>query len=186
MCLRWARLVATAPPQRRSCWTVLCWACDSDAFMVGIPCPDRGISESTVTSASLSTFTSPPFTLRWSAAEGQLSSPASPLEITRRKPETVPLEGELGEIIERRRDAKAWQGKDGQGHFSEYVFHDQGQPIGDFRKAWATACCAAGVGKFVCPTCSADVNEKRECEALAGVLGNGCGAKSHSPERTRA
>jgi integrase len=69
-----------------------------------------------------------------------------------RKPESVPLEGELREIIERRRAAAVWQSKDGQGHFSEYVFHDEGRPVGDFRKAWATACCAAGIGKLVCPT----------------------------------
>jgi integrase len=68
-----------------------------------------------------------------------------------RKRETVPLEGELLEIIERRRAAAVWQDANGQDHFSEYVFHDQGQPIGDFRKAWKTACCAAGVGKLVYP-----------------------------------
>jgi integrase len=51
-----------------------------------------------------------------------------------RRPESVPLEGELLEIIERRRAAAVWQSKDGQGHFSEYVFHDRGQPVGDFRR----------------------------------------------------
>jgi hypothetical protein len=30
-------------------------------------------------------------------------------------------------------------------HVSEYVFHRQGHPVGDFRKAWATACIAAGL-----------------------------------------
>ena len=67
-----------------------------------------------------------------------------------RKPESVPLEGELGDIIERRRTA-VWQSQDGQGHICEYVFHHDGQPIGDFRKNWATACCASGMGKLVCP-----------------------------------
>ncbi len=80
-----------------------------------------------------------------------------------RKPESVPLEGELREIVERRRAAAVWQNKNGQGHFSEFVFHDQGQPVGDFRKAWATACCAAGVGKLVCPACHADVDERNKC-----------------------
>ena len=68
-----------------------------------------------------------------------------------RKPESVPLEGELQAIIERRRAAKSWESKDRVAHVSEYVFHDHGQPVGDFRKAWATACCAAGVGKMVWP-----------------------------------
>jgi integrase len=36
-----------------------------------------------------------------------------------RKPESAPLEGELREIIERRRAAAVWQGEDGQAHFSE-------------------------------------------------------------------
>ena len=80
-----------------------------------------------------------------------------------RKPESVPIEGELREIIDRRRAAAVWQSQDGQAHFSEYVFHDEGQPIGDFRKAWATACVAAGVGKFVCRSCNADVDAKRKC-----------------------
>ena len=30
-----------------------------------------------------------------------------------------------------------------------FVFHNDGQRIGDFRKAWATACTAAGVGKIL-------------------------------------
>lgn len=80
-----------------------------------------------------------------------------------RKPESVPLEGELRDIIERRRAAAVWQSKDGQGHFSEYVFHDHGQPVGDFRKAWATACCAAGVGKLVCSDCRGNVDENNKC-----------------------
>ena len=84
-----------------------------------------------------------------------------------RKPVTVPLEGELQELIERRRAAALWQDEDGKGHFSEYVFHHEGQPVGDFRKAWATACCAAGVGKLVCPTCQRDVDAERNCSKCA-------------------
>lgn len=80
-----------------------------------------------------------------------------------RKPETVPLDDELRDIIQRRRAAAVWQSKDGQGHFSEYVFHDKGVPVGDFRKAWASACCAAGVGKLVCPTCRGDVDAEHTC-----------------------
>jgi len=62
-----------------------------------------------------------------------------------RKAETVPLEGELREIIERRRAAAILQDKDGETRFVEHVFHRNGEPIGDFRKAWATALKAAGV-----------------------------------------
>ena len=84
-----------------------------------------------------------------------------------RKPESVPLEGELRDIIERRRAAAVWQSKAGQAHFSEYVFHNEERPVGDFRKAWATACCAAGMGKLVCRQCDADVDAKYKC--------SGCG-----------
>jgi len=80
-----------------------------------------------------------------------------------RKPESVPLEGELQEIIERRRAAAVWQTEDGETHFSEYVFHQNGHSIGDFRKAWARACCAAGVGKLVCRACEGDIDAARNC-----------------------
>lgn len=57
----------------------------------------------------------------------------------------VPLEGELHEIIARRWAVREYQGTDGNPAASAYVFHRSGRPIGDIRKAWATACKAAGV-----------------------------------------
>lgn len=33
------------------------------------------------------------------------------------------------------------------------VFHHDGEAIADFRKAWATACVVAGLGKFTCRAC---------------------------------
>lgn len=51
------------------------------------------------------------------------------------------LKGEILAIIER---AKAKRRLD-----LPYVFHHDGQPIGDFRKAWQTACVIAGLGQFV-------------------------------------
>ena len=62
-----------------------------------------------------------------------------------RKPESVPIEGELHDIVERRRAAQVWEDKEHNPHFSEYVFHLKGEPVGDFRKASATACKAAKV-----------------------------------------
>jgi integrase len=62
-----------------------------------------------------------------------------------RKPETMPLEGELQEIIERRRDAAVIKEENKEPRFAEFVFHHEGDPIGEFRKAWATACKAANV-----------------------------------------
>ena len=51
----------------------------------------------------------------------------------------VPLEGELWEIIERRCNARQNKQPDGTVGFSQHVFHREGKPIGDYRKAWASA-----------------------------------------------
>lgn len=72
----------------------------------------------------------------------------------------MPLEGELREIIDRRRGAAVIREKDKEPRFAEYVFHCKGEPVGDFRKAWASACVAAGLGKMVCPTCGSDGVER--------------------------
>jgi integrase len=81
-----------------------------------------------------------------------------------RKPETIPLQGDLQDIIERRRGAAILKGKEGSTRFAEYVFHQNGEPVGDFRKAWASACVAAGLGKMVCPKCGSESAE-RKCES---------------------
>jgi len=62
-----------------------------------------------------------------------------------RKPETMPLEGDLADIIERRRDAAVIKEENKPERFAEFVFHRNGLPVGDFRKAWGTACKAANV-----------------------------------------
>jgi len=48
----------------------------------------------------------------------------------------LPLRGELLEIIQRAHDKRRPD--------CRFVFHDKGEPIGDFRKAWKTACKNAG------------------------------------------
>ena len=58
----------------------------------------------------------------------------------------IVLEAELAEIIERRWAAREYQTPDGPA-LSQYVFHLDGRPVGDFRKAWASACKAAGFVK---------------------------------------
>lgn len=57
---------------------------------------------------------------------------------------TVTLEGELGEIVQRRRAARHVKTENGA-MLAAMVFHHGGEPIGDFRKAWATACKMANV-----------------------------------------
>jgi integrase len=49
----------------------------------------------------------------------------------------LPLRGELLEIIQRAHDRRRPD--------CPYVFHEAGEPIGDFRKAWKTACKKAGL-----------------------------------------
>jgi hypothetical protein len=49
------------------------------------------------------------------------------------------------------------------GRSAEFVFHHKGTPVGDFRKAWATAYVAAELGKMICPKCNAEGSE-RTCE----------------------
>jgi integrase len=45
-----------------------------------------------------------------------------------------------------------------------YVFtRDDGGPVRDFRKTWANACCAAGLGRLICGTCSKDFPEGKRC-----------------------
>jgi integrase len=56
----------------------------------------------------------------------------------------IPLEGDLKSLIERRWSAREWKDENGVTHVSPLVFHKGGNPLGDFRKAWATACRKAG------------------------------------------
>jgi integrase len=60
------------------------------------------------------------------------------------EPQTMPLVGELAEIIARRRAARAVTTKDSV-VLTDLIFHRDGLPIGDMRRAWKTACKLAGV-----------------------------------------
>jgi integrase len=78
---------------------------------------------------------------------------------------TIPIIGELDEIIERRKAARRIE-ESGTARMAEFVFHCEGEPIREFRKSWATACVAAGLGKMVCPDCGAKSADKEcaQCE----------------------
>ncbi|MGB6630735.1 MAG: tyrosine-type recombinase/integrase [Terriglobales bacterium] len=39
----------------------------------------------------------------------------------------------------------------------------ESRSVSDFRKTWANACTAAGVGKLLCPTCEEPVDTKKHC-----------------------
>ena len=60
----------------------------------------------------------------------------------------LPLEGELWDVIERRQEARRYETDSGPA-LSLYVFHENGSPLGDWRKRWARACVDAGVGQYI-------------------------------------
>lgn len=62
-------------------------------------------------------------------------------EISKNKDGRVlPIRGDLLEVIERARQQRVLS--------CPYVFHESGQPVGNFRKAWKTAAIAAGLGRI--------------------------------------
>jgi integrase len=79
------------------------------------------------------------------------------------KARSVAIEGELAEVIERRRAARQVKNNNSPVMLSVLIFHRDGEPVGDFRKAWATACVMAGLGKLVCPKCEGAVDADYKC-----------------------
>jgi integrase len=60
---------------------------------------------------------------------------------------TIPFEGELADLIERRKKARQFKVNDVT-MISPLIFHRDGEPIREFRKSWATACRLAGVRRL--------------------------------------
>jgi len=89
--------------------------------------------------------------LRWSDVDSDTirlrTEPAK-----NRKARSIPIAGAIAEVIERRRKAQTIETPQGP-RFSEYVFHFEGEPILEFRKTWATAAVASGLGRMHCPHC---------------------------------
>ena len=78
---------------------------------------------------------------------------------------TIPIEGDLIALMERRRTARQVRKEGSPTLLAGHLFHRDGEPIGDFRKAWATACVMAGLGRMVCPKCDGSVDAGYKCEA---------------------
>ena len=82
--------------------------------------------------------------LQWSAVNRQTKT----IFLGRSKngePRILPLVGELDRIIERRWQLRSIKNRNGSTTIATYVFHcGDGQPIGDTRKSWRTACSKAG------------------------------------------
>ena len=92
--------------------------------------------------------------LRWSYVRGDaIEVPA--IDTKNRKARSIAITDSISEIIVRRRKARV----DG----CEFIFHNGGHPIRDYRKAWHTACVLTGLGRFYCRTCR---NEHGECDSL--------------------
>lgn len=86
--------------------------------------------------------------LRWEDVDGEVIR-LRPEHSKNRDGRTVPLVGELAELMERRQAARRVE-NEGAVILSEFVFHRDGKPIASFRKAWATACKFANVpGRLV-------------------------------------
>lgn len=61
-----------------------------------------------------------------------------------RQARSIPIEGQLVDILRRRREARSFKQADGTVGLSEWVFHRGGERVADFRKAWRSATKAAG------------------------------------------
>ncbi|HEX3471104.1 MAG TPA: site-specific integrase [Silvibacterium sp.] len=102
--------------------------------------------------------------LCWSDVEGDLIRLRGE-NSKNEEPRSVILSGDLAELIERRRAERQVATKSGV-RLSAYVFHREGQPVGDFKKAWRSACVSVGLGRFVCKQCN---------KPLEGTRCRGCG-----------
>jgi site-specific recombinase XerD len=59
----------------------------------------------------------------------------------------IPFEGELGELIARRKAARKFKADEAV-VISALIFHRNGEPIREFRKSWSTACRKAGIKRL--------------------------------------
>lgn len=98
--------------------------------------------------------------LRWSDIEGstvRLRGENS----KNRTPRSVVLAGELKQIVERRQQERLVSGV-----LIALVFHRGGEPIGEFKKSWAAACVAAGLGVMKCPKCGESGQKGQQTRCL--------------------
>lgn len=82
--------------------------------------------------------------LKWDSIDRKRGTLTLPWSLDKTKEgNKLPL-GSAGEalhdLIEKRWELRKYKNADGVDAVSQYVFHCDGQPIGDIRKAWATAC----------------------------------------------
>ncbi len=85
-----------------------------------------------------------------------------------RNARSIVASGELALLIERRKGEQKYKVRESW-FLSEYVFHIEGKPIAEFRKSWATACIAAGLGHYKCRRCA-----KLFVHAVCAECGSSC------------
>jgi integrase len=81
--------------------------------------------------------------LRWEDVDGDLIRLRGE-NVKNGESRSITADGELAELLERRKKARQVKTKTAV-LIADLVFHHGGEPIVDFRKAWATACRMAGV-----------------------------------------
>ena len=102
-------------------------------------------------------------TLAWEDVEGDTIR-LKGINAKTGEPRMVVLEGELAQLIARRKAPRPVTTATGDVMLADLVFHHKGQPVGDFRKAWQSACVAAGLGQLTCRRCGQPTNgHKCEC-----------------------
>lgn len=103
--------------------------------------------------------------LTWKMVKGdELQIPGSICKNS--KGRVLPLIGEIGEIVDRRRAALPRE-KNGTVQMCEYIFHRDGSPVAELRKSWQSAAITAGLGVMVCKKCGGQGPEKycKKCKA---------------------
>lgn len=80
-----------------------------------------------------------------------------------REARSLAIEGELADVFQRRKAARQVTMPDGSVVLCPLVFHRDGQPVKDFRKAWYSACVMAGLGNLVCRKCGSDTDANQKC-----------------------
>ena len=88
------------------------------------------------------------------------------------EPRKIVIAGELVGLIERCRQARCLKTSGGVA-MAGSIFHRDGLPIGEFRKSWASACIAAGLGTRFCPKCQAEGASSRcpQCKTATKYRG---------------
>src|SRR5215469_2186679 len=80
-----------------------------------------------------------------------------------REARSLAIEGELAELMQRRRAASQIKRQDDSVVICDLVFHRDGEPVKDFRKTWYSACVMAGLGKCICRNCGSGTDASHKC-----------------------